>query len=95
MYRRMSLVLPVMVLLWAPKPALSADDSQGARRRQQAQEFHFRAQERTGVLVPMYVYPANVHKNSAYNRLIDLKRRVRNRAHVGHPQPSIGAGESG
>jgi spherulation-specific family 4 protein len=47
----------------------------GAQRRQKAKEFHLRAQERTGLLVPMYVYPADIHKNHAYNRLIDLKRR--------------------
>jgi hypothetical protein len=54
---------------------LVADDSPGARRLQQAQEFHHRAQQRTGVLVPMYVYPADIHKNSAYNHLMNLKRQ--------------------
>ena len=37
-------------------------------------EFHVRAQARTGLLVPMYVYPADIHKNAAYNKLIELKR---------------------
>ncbi|HEY7326343.1 MAG TPA: spherulation-specific family 4 protein [Gemmataceae bacterium] len=55
--------------------ALGADKPSRTRRRQEAQEFHLRAQERTGLLVPMYVYPADVHKNRAYNRLIDLKRQ--------------------
>jgi hypothetical protein len=55
--------------------SLMADESPAARRRQAAQEFHLRAQERTGVLVPLYVYPENVQKNAAYNRLIDVKRR--------------------
>lgn len=45
-----------------------------AQRLLEAKEFHARAQERCGVLVPMYVYPADVHKNAAYNRLIDVKR---------------------
>ena len=27
------------------------------------------------MLVPMYVYPENVHKNVSYNRLMELKRR--------------------
>jgi Spherulation-specific family 4 len=75
MYRRLSVILPVLAILWMPRTGLSADDSPSARRRQQAQEFHFRAQERTGVLVPMYVYPADVHKNVAYNRLMNLKRQ--------------------
>lgn len=56
-------------------PALGSADDAARVRREKAQQFHLRAQERTGVLVPMYVYPANVHTNPAYNRLIDLKRR--------------------
>jgi len=52
-----------------------AGDSNAALRRRRAVEFHLRAQERTGLLVPMYIYPAEVHKNAAFNRLIDLKRR--------------------
>lgn len=50
-----------------------ADDATALQDR--AREFHRRSQERTGVLVPMYVYPENIHKNPVYNRLIDLKRR--------------------
>jgi len=53
----------------------SADDSPAVNRRREAQEFHLRAQQRTGVLVPMYLYPANIHTNAAYNRLIEIKRR--------------------
>lgn len=55
--------------------ALGADKPSRVARRHKAQEFHLRAQERTGLLVPMYVYPADIHKNRAYNRLIDLKRQ--------------------
>lgn len=54
---------------------LSADESPASQRRRQAQEFHLRAQERTGLLVPLYVYPAEIHTNPVYNRLIDLRRR--------------------
>lgn len=39
------------------------------------QLFHQRAQERTGLLIPFYVYPANAPENPAFNRLIELKRR--------------------
>jgi hypothetical protein len=52
-----------------------ADDSPAARRRQESQQFHVRAQERPGVLIPMYVYPSDIEKNAAYNRLINVKRR--------------------
>lgn len=50
-------------------------DERPAERRQHAQEFHRRAQERTGILIPMYIYPANIHTNPDYKRLMDLKRR--------------------
>ena len=43
--------------------------------RQTPQEFHVRAQESTGIIVPLYVYPTNIANNSAYTRLIDVKRR--------------------
>ncbi|OYW22395.1 MAG: hypothetical protein B7Z55_04655 [Planctomycetales bacterium 12-60-4] len=46
-----------------------------AQRRQQALEFHIASQQRAGVLVPMYVYPADIHANPEFNRLIALKRR--------------------
>lgn len=31
------------------------------------------ANQPTGLLVPLYLYPANVHTNAAYNRLMELK----------------------
>jgi hypothetical protein len=51
---------------------VSADD--GDDRAANARAFHESAQQRCGVLVPMYVYPANIHTNEAYNRLIEIKR---------------------
>jgi hypothetical protein len=65
----------LIAFLFLPGLPLAADDAAAARRRQQAQEFHIRAQERTGLLVPLYAYPSDIHKNAVYNRLIDLKRR--------------------
>ena len=53
----------------------AAFDDEAARRRQGAREFHVRAQNPTGVIVPLYVYPANTDKNPAYSRLIELKRQ--------------------
>jgi hypothetical protein len=52
----------------------AADDGEAALRRQLSQEFHIRSQERTGLLVPLYIYPSDIHKNPAFNRLIDVKR---------------------
>jgi Spherulation-specific family 4 len=68
-------LLQVIVALWALDSISVGDDLPSAERRQRAQEFHYRAQQRTGLLVPLYVYPENVHKNSTYNRLIEVKRQ--------------------
>ena len=46
-----------------------------SQRIDRARQFNQLAQQRTGVLVPLYVYPTNVHTNPVFNRLIDLKRR--------------------
>jgi hypothetical protein len=54
---------------------VAADEPTPAQRRERALQFHVRAQQRTGVLVPLYVYPANVHTNATWNRLMDVKRR--------------------
>ena len=62
----------VLLLLLLATPTLAEEP---AARLRKAQEFHRRAQERTGVLVPLYVYPADVHKNAVYNRLMAVKRR--------------------
>lgn len=69
------LLLPVVVAAAAWGVESAADDLSAAQRRQRTQEFDRRAQQPTGVLVPMYVYPANVHTNPAYNDLMDLKRQ--------------------
>lgn len=55
--------------------ASAAEETAADRRGQHAREFHLRAQEKAGLLVPLYVYPANPRTNPAYHRLIDLKRR--------------------
>lgn len=52
---------------------LAADQMRA--RRDAAVMHHILSQQNAGVLVPMYVYPADVHTNADYNRLIDLKRR--------------------
>jgi hypothetical protein len=74
MTRRPALLLLVTAVVLVPGRAAGAEDSPAARR-ERALEFHARAQERAGVLVPLYVYPADVGKNPAYTRLIDVKRR--------------------
>jgi hypothetical protein len=73
--RKCRLIVFALVSAFLSHSALAADEPTAAARREQAQQFHLRAQERTGFLVPLYVYPADIHTNAVYNRLIDLKRR--------------------
>src|SRR4051812_13705172 len=68
-------VLTAVCLNFALAGIVLAAEPTADELRARAQEFHVRAQERTGLLIPLYVYPANVHTNATYNRLIDLKRR--------------------
>jgi hypothetical protein len=73
LFKRATFVLFIglLALVHAEEPPLP----ERSTRRTRAVEFHLRAQERTGVLVPLYVYPADVHANAVWNRLIDVKRR--------------------
>ena len=47
----------------------------GAARAERVREFHLRAQQPGGLLVPLYVYPGDVTENPAFQGLIDLKRQ--------------------
>ncbi len=38
------------------------------------QRFFAQSRQPTGLLIPLYHYPANVHTNEVFNRLIDLKK---------------------
>ncbi len=70
-----TLLLATLISGLCGRTAFTADEPTAAARRERAMQFHLRAQERTGLLVPLYVYPADIHTNRVYNRLIDLKRR--------------------
>lgn len=37
--------------------------------------FHLRANQKMGLLIPLYINPANIHTNSGFNRVMDLKRQ--------------------
>jgi hypothetical protein len=52
-----------------------SDEPPEFQRRERSRDFHLRAQERTGVVIPLYVYPGDIQQNPTYNRLLDLKRR--------------------
>ncbi|HUQ70671.1 MAG TPA: spherulation-specific family 4 protein [Planctomycetaceae bacterium] len=53
----------------------SATDAQDAAALvAKQQRFDELARQPTGLLIPLYLYPANIHTNAVYNRLIDLKK---------------------
>ena len=51
-----------------------ADGPVDAQRLVDNQRFMALVNQPTGLLVPLYQYPANIHRNEAFNRLIDLKK---------------------
>lgn len=55
--------LGLSAVAWAEPPSVA-----------EAQRFAALANQPTGLLVPLYIYPANIHTNADYNRLIDLKK---------------------
>jgi Spherulation-specific family 4 len=52
------------------------------------------ATQPTGLLIPLYVYPANIHTNSDFNRVMDLKRRFRSIPFWVIVNPASGPGDS-
>jgi Spherulation-specific family 4 len=67
------LMTTILAALLIPLQSV-AQESAGRERMLAAMEFHLRGQTRTGVLIPLYAYPANVHTNEAFNRVIASKR---------------------
>ena len=59
-----SLIMTTAV--WADDP-LPADPTSASRQHMAL------AQQPTGLLIPLYLYPADIHTNATYNRLIALK----------------------
>ena len=68
-------MLPALICALIVSDRLPAEHPPADQRRERLQEFHWRAQQRPGLLIPMYVYPGDVRRNAAYNRLLELKRR--------------------
>lgn len=71
MFRSAWLLLALLFPLTLP----AQEEGTAAARRLRNRQFESAAQQRTGLLIPMYIYPADIETNPAYNRLIDLKRR--------------------
>jgi hypothetical protein len=73
-------LLPVVLLLIVilQASAVHAQDKttvENAKRVFDNQRFHQQASQKMGLLIPLYIYPANVHTNADYNRVMELKRQ--------------------
>jgi hypothetical protein len=61
--------------IWMMLPmAVEAQEVLPSERTRAAMEFHIQSQTRTGLLIPLYAYPANIHTNEVFNRVIAVKR---------------------
>lgn len=65
-------VLSVAVVGFVVTQQQPADNAQ---RMLDSQRFHYDAVQKPGLLVPLYIYPDNIAKNAAYDRIMDLRRR--------------------
>jgi hypothetical protein len=70
--RASDLVISVLCLVLLSGLTVLANEP--AARISQSQRFADLAQQPTGLLIPLYIYPANIHTHAAFNRLIDLKQ---------------------
>lgn len=75
-----AICLLAVVILAAVAPHVSGQHGEKrnsatpADRIAKLQQFHLRATRKTGLLIPLYIYPANVHTNKDFNRVMELKR---------------------
>jgi len=67
-------ILPATICLICLAVPVRADDLPGSARLAASRQFFQQSIQPTGVLVPLYHYPANIHTNAVFNSLIDLKR---------------------
>jgi hypothetical protein len=48
--------------------------AQSGEREQTSRQFHWSSTQSTGLLIPLYIYPANIHTNESFNQVMMLKR---------------------
>lgn len=73
-----SMVLGGLLVLIAFSHQSSGQDDavKNASQRVLANQlFHQQASQKMGLLIPLYIYPADIHTNADYNRVMDLKRQ--------------------
>lgn len=70
-------VVWLFIVILQSRAVLAQDKtaSSDAQRVFDNQRFHQQASQKMGLLIPLYIYPANIHTNSDYNRVMELKRQ--------------------
>ena len=70
-------VVWLFIVILQSRAVLAQDKtaSSDAQRVFDNQRFHQQASQKMGLLIPLYIYPANIHTNADYNRVMELKRR--------------------
>jgi hypothetical protein len=82
-------------VLLAMEPTNAQEAGHRARTTTESSEcFHQRATAKTGLLIPLYVYPENIHVNHDFNRVIKLKRMYREVPFWVIVNPASGPGEA-
>jgi Spherulation-specific family 4 len=75
-------------------PYLKAEEPVSARIAQSQHVFQ-QSQQPTGLLIPLYHYPANIHTNEVFNQLINLKKTFPSVPVCAILNPANGPGEGG
>ena len=65
----------IMILHAVAAAAQDKSTSENAKRVFENQKFHQQSSQKMGLLIPLYIYPANIHTNPDYNRVMELKRQ--------------------
>jgi len=75
--KRSMVFVGMLALIALPNPASGQDDAvtNGTQRVLVNQLFHHQASQKMGLLIPLYIYPEDIHTNADYNHVMDLKRQ--------------------
>ena len=65
----------IVVLATGAIRGQESSGASGVQRIFENQRFNQQASQKMGLLIPLYIYPANIHTNADYNRVMELKRQ--------------------
>ena len=75
--KRSMIFVAMLVLVAFSRQSSGQDDAvtNGRQRVLANQLYHHQASQKMGLLIPLYIYPADIHTNADYNRVMNLKRQ--------------------